>query len=280
MQIKIKFRLFFVFYLIAYSLSADSMFDESDFLFRGVGLSLGEPVAADISFCIADLKFDGENLKICEFGEGCHSKFRGFDKLYGNGKAWELFWIYLNQFKMPIWYVGAPNNPKFKEEISYDIFKECGGEFVDSFASLQRNKNFLNVVGRGYIKNKSSISEYKAIVCVKHLSDIVKKFRSEFPNVLIWDVATFFYVSSKLKTRELFENDDDLLKYRPMSWLFKRVEDSVSYDSYVKEVAEKILSDKKCGYYVIKPINGTMGHGILIVQEEDLQKTLNFVLKK
>lgn len=283
-----------LFVIIFYTfLSADTfsetVFDENDFTFRGIDLGISEPLPVDISFCIADLKFDGHNLKICEFGEGCHSKFRGFNKLYGMGKAWELFWIYLSQFNLPIWYVGSPNNQKFKDEISYDTFVKCGGRFIDSFASLKKNRNFLNWVGHGYMENKQSISNYKAIICVKNSSSPIKEFREKFPNVLIWDLGAASFVNSKYRTTLLFE-DDELTQYRPKAWLVKR--EPVSpysraygqnvtdyYQLYVQSAAEQILADKNVNYYVIKPVNGTMGQGILFVKDKDLQKTLSFVLR-
>jgi hypothetical protein len=269
--------IFFCAFLSAESF-LESAFDENDFYFRGVDLGLTEPLPVDISFCIADLKFDGQNLKICEFGEGCHSKFRGFNKLYGTGRAWELFWIYMSQFNLPIWYVGASHDQKFKDEISYDTFTQCGGRFIGSIEALLKNKNFLNLVGYGDIKNRSSISNYKAIICVKHFNVETKEFRDKFPNVLIWDLGTAGYVNSKHKTTLLFE-DDELSKYRPRAWLVKREAGSTYSRTYAQSAADQILEDKKVDYYVIKPVNGTMGQGILFVQGKNLQKTLAFVLK-
>lgn len=264
--------------------------DENDSLLRGIDLKNSDHIPVDISFCIADLKFDGNNLKICEFGEGCHSKFRGFNKLYGMGKAWELFWIYLSQFNLPIWYVGAPGNKIFKDEISYDTFTKCGGRFIESFSSLKKNKFFLNMVGRGNIENRYSISSYKSIICVKNFNDASKEFRDKFQNVLIWDLGASYYVNSKHRTTQLFE-DDELSKYRPKSWLIQRGPDSSYsrtyiqnasdyYSMYVKNVADQIVNDKKINYYVVKPVNGSMGQGILFIQAKDLLKTLMYVLKK
>ena len=60
---------------------------------------------ADISFCIADIKFDGKNIKICELGQGSRSRFKGYDALYGKGKVWTAFWEYLAKFQKPFWIV-------------------------------------------------------------------------------------------------------------------------------------------------------------------------------
>ncbi|MCA9508924.1 MAG: hypothetical protein KC505_10935, partial [Myxococcales bacterium] len=60
----------------------------------------------DVSFCMADVKFDGENLKILEFGDCAESMFTGYNTLYGKGAVWAEFWRYLKKFRVPIWYVG------------------------------------------------------------------------------------------------------------------------------------------------------------------------------
>lgn len=273
-----KFKNIGLFLILFYAfLSAKPALIEDYFLFRDINWNQQETLPVDISFCIADLKFDGENLKICEFGEGCHSKFRGFDKLYGKGKAWELFWIYLSQFNLPIWYIGGFfHDQKLKDEISYCVFTACGGRFIDSLNSLQKNKSFLKLVENGDIKNKYSISEYKAIICVKNSGNISKEFRTKYPNVLIWDLATTSYVNNKHKTALLFQ-DNELLKYRPMSWLIKR---RINNHDNIQSVTDQILNDKTVERYVIKPVNGTMGQGILFVEKKDLKKTLEFVLKK
>ena len=278
-KISLFLLIFCYLFLPAKSIPENLGMDEDELIFRSVDQGHVESIPVDISFCIADLKFDGENLKICEFGEGCHSKFRGFHKLYGMGSAWALFWVYLSQFNLPIWYVGMPYSQQFKDEISYDTFTKCGGMLIDSISSLQKNRFFLNLVGRGSIKNKYSISDYKAIICVKNSNGMGKEFRAKFPNVLIWDIATAGYVNSKLKTTLLFQ-DDELSKYRPRAWLVKRDSDSYSYCTYVQSVTDQILKDKNVDHYVIKPINGTMGQGILFVQKKDLQKTLGVVLRK
>lgn len=268
----------FVSVFVFYSLTSGSILDEEQILTRGVYFKRDEPVVADISFCIADLKFDGKNLKICEFGEGCHSKFRGFDRLYGKGKAWELFWVYLSQFKLPIWYVGVAKSQKFCEEIAYDTLVRCGGDIVGSFMQLENKRNFLNSVGRSFPNDPTYIADYKAIVCVKTYGGAVKKFMDRHPNVLVLDIATSYYVNSKLRSTLLF-NDDELLKYRPKFWLLKRCMDVYFSDLYVRNIVNQINATDANGYSVIKPVCGTMGRGIFMTANKDLHKVLSSILK-
>ncbi len=252
--------------------------DENECLFRWIDLGSDEPVKVDVSFCIADLKFDGEDLKICEFGEGCHSKFRGFDRLYGKGKAWELFWLYLSRFKLPIWYVGAgTKSKKFYEEIAYDTFVECGGNFIGSLGQLEKNGQFLKTVGRGVPEDPSCISNYKAIICVKTFHNATRSFIRKFPNVLIWDVATSYYVNSKIRSTMLF-NDSDLSRFRPNFWLLKRSLSGNISASYKDDIMAQFESFDNNGYLVIKPTCSTMGQGIMMLPKKDLQKALKSIL--
>lgn len=279
--LRMKFRMSLGLFLCAlfysFVLASDRILDEEQFLFRGM-LNFDEPVAADISFCIADLKFDGKNLKICEFGEACHSKFRGFDRLYGMGKVWELFWVYLSKFKLPIWYVGVAKSHKFCEEIAYDTLVKCGGDIVGSFMQLENKRNFLNSVGRHFPKDPSRIADYKAIVCVKTYGGAVKKFMDRHPNVLVLDIATSYYVNSKLRSTLLF-NDDELLKYRPKFWLLKRFMGVDFSDLYVSNIVNQINATDANGYSVIKPVCGTMGRGIFMTANKDLPKVLSSILR-
>ena len=65
----------------------------------------GRPLPDDISFGVADMKYDGRQVKICEFGDGAFSAFVGYDLLYGTGAMWKKFWKYLKRFHAPIWLI-------------------------------------------------------------------------------------------------------------------------------------------------------------------------------
>ena len=101
--------------------------------------TLPNKLPADVSFCIADLKFDGQSLKICELGTCTWSYFKGHEKLYGDGKIWQGMWRHLGQFRIPIWYIGdAPSSEFKKREVGYTTFTEAGGSVVDKLETLSK----------------------------------------------------------------------------------------------------------------------------------------------
>ena len=73
-----------------------------------VNIQQADTLPTDISFLFADLKYQGTELKICEFGGV--SAGMGNTNVLINGKKeilvrpfWGHFWHYLKQFEIPIW---------------------------------------------------------------------------------------------------------------------------------------------------------------------------------
>ncbi len=233
----------------------------------------GDQICADISFCIVDFKFDGQNFKICEFGEGRRSAFKGMNRFY-----WDKYWNYLKQFNLPIWHVGGfyiPN--EFDEMRATESLIKCGGAILPSLKKLEQSSKFKALVKDGPVKDPYKISNYKAIICTSFMDDSVRIFREKYPNVLIWDLATAFYVNSKINTVNIL-NDDEFGKYCPKFKILKRL-DMCDVSGYAQKSAKEIIEEFKCDYYVIKPACGTMGKGVFIVSKEELAKTLKYTLR-
>src|SRR5579872_2155697 len=80
---------------------------------------------ADISFLFADLKFTGDQIKICEFG-GIMAGVHDTQVMVNNKEEtvvspyWSLFWHYLKQYNTPIWYVGDKMPAITKELFAVD----------------------------------------------------------------------------------------------------------------------------------------------------------------
>lgn len=233
----------------------------------------GDQICADISFCIVDFKFDGQNFKICEFGEGRRSAFKGMNRFY-----WDKYWNYLKQFNLPIWHVGGFYLPKeFDEMRAPESLIKCGGAILPSLEKLEQCSKFKTLVNDRHIENPYKISNYKAIICTSFMDDKVRKFKEKYPNILIWDLATAFYVNSKINTVELL-NDDEFSRYSPKFKILNRL-NSCNVSNYAQESAKEIIKEFKCDYYVIKPACGTMGRGVFIVSRNELAKTLKYTLR-
>jgi hypothetical protein len=225
----------------------------------------------EISFCIVDLKFNS-SIKICEFGEGSRSVFKGFDHLYGRGKIWTKLWKFLGQFNLPIWFVNQDTDDKHKHDFAFEEFEKINGCFVPSIISLQKNPLFLAIANKKNNKIKKNIFDYNAIVILKnngYLNPATIDFKINFPNVLLLNDATGPFINDKFLTTNLFE-DDLLRKYRPKFKVYKK--------KYSKTLSKEIIQELKSDYYVIKPVNASKGSGVIIVNKDKLDHMLYLIL--
>ncbi len=230
---------------------------------------------ADISFCIADLKFDGQNIKICEFGQGSRSSFKGYNALYGKGKAWTALWEYLAKFQKPFWIVTPGNYAIAKKNINFNLndLEKFGGQLITSLGALD-NPQYLKkyVKGSSSSINTCAISSYDGIVITNQASfskSFLTQFNLRHPNILIADQATAVFVNSKYETNELFKHPE-LQKYRPKSIICRCI--------YDKKLARNIAKKLNCDKYVIKPLNASCGNGIIIVERIKLDRELKKIL--
>lgn len=230
----------------------------------------------DISFFIADIKYDGNKLKILEFGQGPRSRFKGSDALCGKGTIWGKFWKYLEQWNLPIWYVGPSiNQESTKDEINFKIFKSIQNTYaVETLSKLLSDYEFQKTIQKESPKNKSIIYEYQGIVVFRHKNASsleIEIFKKTFPYMIVIDHASSPYVNNKYTTNLLF-NEDELKIFRPRCNVYEK--------NYTTTLAQKIIADMNCDIYVIKPINGFKGDGVIMARKKNLDIILYNILNK
>ncbi|MCA9508923.1 MAG: hypothetical protein KC505_10930 [Myxococcales bacterium] len=236
-----------------------------------------QPLHSDISidFCILDAKYDGKKLKILEFGGGPRSGFDGYDNYFHRGAVWELFWNYLDQFKLPMWYLKTPSfthsaGKKWLEFIAYEKFFELGGKFA-----LNPEEVEAHVAQFCPIAQDGSYPDYNGIFLINvsrhrpEYAPINQAMRKKFSSaVFVNDIANKF-VFNKSKSDRLFR-EDSLRRFRPKSMVcFKR---------YNPGLARKIIGTMGCDLFVIKPLNAQYGKGIIFVRSQDLDTMLKIIL--
>lgn len=211
--------------------------------------TLRNSYADDLSFCIVDLKFDGKRIKICEFGQGFTSTFKGYDKIHGRGQMWAKFWHLMGSLNYPLWLFSSDY---LKKEFAPDVFEKVGG----------RTARILNE-----LKPASS----KFILIVRGKSDVFRTIRQRYPECIVLDAATKKFVSSKYETGRLFENPN-LAPYKPQFILaHKNYTPTLAY-----EITEKITSP----LLVVKPTNASLGRGIVVIEPQQLDALLHIILKQ
>ena len=211
--------------------------------------TFSNPYPDDISFCIADLKFDGEKIKICELGQSFTSTFKGYDKIYGRGQMWTKFWHLMGSLNYPLWFFSSNY---LKKEFAPDAFEKTGGHTAR-------------------ILNELKPASPKFILIARGKSDDLRIIKQRYPDCIVVDAATKKFVSNKYETGRLFE-DQNLAPYKPQFTLVpKNYTPTLAYD-----ITKKIASP----FLVIKPTNASLGRGIVIIEPQQLDAILRIVLKQ
>jgi len=230
---------------------------------------------ADISFLIADFKWNKGILKILELGEGPQSFYQGFDELIEPGIIWQQFWHYLKQFDLPMWYVGnKPNTHKRITQFAFKDFYQHGGRWIKSLDDLEEDSFFKKIVIQKSANTLCTVKNHKGILIFSNhgypnwYKKSLKKFIKKYPDFLVINRISTPYVNHKYKTSLLFTKN--LTKYRPR-WLRCK-------KKYTSDCADNILSQLQAPRVVIKPLNSANGWGNIMVEAADLDITLKKIL--
>jgi len=242
---------------------------------------------ADISFCIADLKYDGQNIKICELGDGVLSMFQGYDNLHEAGKEreknrekgqiWTSFWDFLKQFDIPLLLIGTKPQRTRYQEMSLGHFTKLGGRFIDKITKLEEQILLKKLSQQKNLDKKLDIYNIRSSMACTIMRNgfaptyLVTRSMSKHPALIFLDNSTKEFVSSKYLTNKIF-HDAKLEAFRPICKSYNKI--------YTEKLAQEITRDIPGNIYVIKPINAAQGNGIIMVERHNLDKILRIILKQ
>ncbi len=216
----------------------------------------------DISFCIADLKFDGQQVYICEFGEGLESRFKGYDSLYGDGAMWRKIWRTIAAFSLPLSYVGTEfSQSKTKNLASHILKQHC----TEMFASLNDLQAFYATQSAPTASGKKLLIAHS----IKLSTGPIHRLQKTWPEMMLLGNATSHHVRSKKATNMLFDTPF-LKQFKPATLeIEKKYTGSLAY-----EIIQKIPSD----FFVIKPPSCALGLGVILVSKQELDDTLRLII--
>jgi len=231
----------------------------------------GRRLPDDISFGVADMKYDGEHVKICEFGDGAFSAFVGYDLLYGTGAMWKKFWTYLNQFHAPIWLIDPAVEPERLAIKSAETLKSLKGNVVSDLSQLKKN---ITHGKKGDLKKRWHAARYKGIIFSmwRYKMDTVspRAILKAFPSSLCVGKCTRAQMSNKRRSNKLF-TDSWMRQFRPSC--------KVCSKKYTPTLAQSIVDELKADMFIIKPENSTLSQGVIAVMRDDLDATLRLILQ-
>lgn len=270
-----------------------------DFIFDTEVVDINQKnLKADISFLFIDFKYmpvHGEcfaqqnvsnHIKICEFGSAkaaglgdtpCDMLIGGeVEKIFMPG--WPLFWQYLSQLSLPVWVVGVkPADHKSaylnKQESNeaWDVFVAMGGRYVSKIVDMNKDPEFTQLK-HATLTNVACINAYKGIIIYRRPAceswEQFNEFRKKYSQFLYLDHVGNIYAASKSKGISLFQTPE-LQAYKPRCGLYKR--------QYTKDLAQRIENEIKSDMFVIKPVFAVQGHGIIVVDQQNLDKTLRYM---
>lgn len=231
------------------------------------------PYPADIGFCIADIKFDGTSVKICEFGQGTVSQFNGYDALYSKGAMFVLAWNVLHGLHSKCVVIGADNIGNLSSIYALPVLCQREKVCVPSYDKLSAHPKKKMTLTRGM--SPQFIESYDGIAATfdTHiLKDTLSKQKTMSKgHYIILDRATTYWVNNKSLTDELFDNEG-LRLFRPGC-----CECDKKIGQYeLQAIMELMPSD----YYVIKPLNASRGRGVVMLHRQELCTTIQTLFSK
>ena len=221
----------------------------------------------DISYMVSDFKYSQEHgLKICEVQHGALSAVKG--DLYisgGNGSISPRVANFFNHFPMKKWAAGLTYFP-LRQSLAAK-----GWGLQRSFKRLARNPEFIEYASLTPA-DPSSIASYVGIVyATRNVVIDYNLYHNAFPGVLFLDAATLPYWKDKYKMNVLFNHNAELKEYKADWEIYPK--------KYDPMLAERIQEKMPSELYVIKPRGETLGNGVIIVANKDLDDVLHMILE-
>lgn len=230
-------------------------------------------VPCNLSYIFADVKFDGKNLKVCEFGPAPCAGFVP-SRVLVNGVSeelrapyWGLFWHLVAQQGLPFWLVGGDHS------VDYDDFLFLGGHHVLSLNALEHDECFQYSARQASI-NQNRLNEHAGIiVCFgKNKEELLNQLKKKYSSFLWVNAGTQKFASSKDALNPFFRAPE-LRRFKP-AW-------NIYPKKYTRSLADTIIQDlHPVDYFIIKPINALQSRGVMMVHAKHLDRMLKCIFSK
>ncbi len=228
-----------------------------------------DPLPADITFIIADFKYnERQGVQICEVQPGSSSLFRGYDFLHnGHDLVSQMFYDHIFNYQLPVWY--------FIHDVREDAknyFKLRGWSCVENLHHLLSDIDFIITASHPVI-NRCNLRDYHGIVYGRPANVISSvNLPAIFPGVIFLDAALFPYFNDKYRMNSLLSRREISDRLKPQ-WNLYNCE-------YSPELVQTILNDFSSPILVIKPRSAALGMGVIILDRNDLDKTLKYIFQQ
>lgn len=233
---------------------------------------------ADISFLCADMKYHNGMLKFCELGDAIYMSFTRDMRLEINGDikqlhapGWGIFWHYLKQFNIPVWFVGFVRN---RNALAFDEYEKLAGRYVPNLHTLKQDPTFQNILDKNF-KPTGNINDYKGIIitCARTESERdgaeILEFKQQHPEFIFVNKNIRPIVTRKDVSYQTF-CDAGLSYLIPRTKIYEK--------QYSPKLVDEIMRTFTSNYIVLKPLAGTCSRGVTIIEKQELDQTLALIL--
>lgn len=227
----------------------------------------------DITFCIVDLKFNRDYIKVCEFGLGVVSGFYGFERLHQDNPdyLWREFWRYLFSLHIPAFFIDSSARFYQQPVSSTTTFLKGGGRLFSGISEFQR---MIATTQHAVSKKPLKALDQTMGILISRQPFIPKKMVEElahdYPSLMVLDYVTRPFMFHKVLTHLLFADDPALEMYRPKCKILPK--------KYNLTLSQDLIRDLGSELFVIKPLNEWKGKGVIIVDKKELNHTLSTIL--
>ncbi len=225
---------------------------------------------ADISYMVADLKYSKEHgVKICEVQHGVLSTFLGDVFLHGSeGTLCPLIAEVFAEFPLTKWGVGLPD---VFAPLRRSLEKSADWKVIPNLETVLQDPEFLQNASLPP-DDPYNIASYRGMMIYSNPSKgmDVDEFHKEYPGILVIERPTAALWKDKYKMSLLFTRNPLLAHIKPEWGIYPK--------QYSSTLAAQIIEEIPSDAYVIKPRSAFLGNGIIITSNDDLDKTLKYIL--
>jgi len=225
-------------------------------------------VPVDISFFITDLKYNRKDgVKICEIQHGTDSTFYGDRFSHGEpGIIAGNFYRTLLQYQRQFW----ATEFSFSEVQINNLLLSAPEWHIHSRIRFIEKDPFFRQLGNQPAEDPHNIQNYSGFLSARVARINHQDFAKKYPGIIVIDAASAPFWGDKYKMTQLFSRNETLATFKPKWNLYEK--------KYSPALAKKIIRDLPCDTFVIKPRGAYLGNGVIIVSQEDLDKTLKYIL--
>ncbi|MBX9923860.1 MAG: hypothetical protein K2Y01_07090 [Rhabdochlamydiaceae bacterium] len=213
---------------------------------------------ADISLIVVDIKYNQQQgVKICEMQPGSFSRFSGANSPDEPNAVPLLYCNLLEQYNTPIYF-------------THPLYHKMKEAFIQhSWSSTHSIETLLTKVKKTKDNDPDNLFDYQCFLFSLQTEPIFNRYQELFPHILFLDRAILPFSQSKYVMNSFFDSIEETKKLRPQWGLYRKGTSA--------ELVEAIAQDIPGNIVVIKPLQSTMGRGVIILEKQDLQKTLDYI---